>query len=103
MADGVVSKWLKQVGDAVARGEPLFEVESDKVTTEVEAPAAGVLSQIKVPEGEKVDVGTVLAIIGSPGEVVSGGTSGASAVPQQPTTGKPNVIASAGQSATVAA
>jgi pyruvate dehydrogenase E2 component (dihydrolipoamide acetyltransferase) len=77
MADGVVSKWLKQVGDAVARGEPLFEVESDKVTTEVEAPAAGVLRQIKVPEGEKVDVGTVLAVIGGADEAMPGASAGA--------------------------
>ncbi|HEY8884025.1 MAG TPA: biotin/lipoyl-containing protein, partial [Chloroflexota bacterium] len=77
MADGVVSKWLKQVGDAVARGEPLFEVESDKVTTEVEAPAGGVLRQIKVPEGEKVDVGTVLAVIGGADEAMPGASASA--------------------------
>lgn len=81
MADGVISKWLKQVGDSVKRGDPLFEVESDKVTTEVEAPADGVLQAIRIGEGDKVDVGTVLAVIGAPGEAVptanGGGTPGA--------------------------
>ena len=65
MADGIISKWLKQVGDSVKRGEPIFEVESDKVTTEVESPIDGVLRQIIVGEGTRVDVGVVLAVIGS--------------------------------------
>jgi len=68
MEDGVISKWLKAVGQPVQRGEALFEVESDKVTTEVEAPADGTLSQIVVGEGQKIDVGTILAIIAAPGE-----------------------------------
>jgi pyruvate dehydrogenase E2 component (dihydrolipoamide acetyltransferase) len=68
MADGVISKWLKQVGEPVKRGEPLFEVESDKVTTEVESPADGVVLRLAVDEGTKVDVGVVLAVIGRPGE-----------------------------------
>ncbi|HUX86602.1 MAG TPA: biotin/lipoyl-containing protein, partial [Chloroflexota bacterium] len=83
MDDGVISKWLKAVGDAVKQGEPLFEVESDKVTTEVEAPVDGVLQRIVVPEGEKIDVGTVLAIIAGHEETVpetnGGGSHAASA------------------------
>ncbi len=83
MADGVISKWLKSVGETVKKGESLFEVESDKVTTEVESPADGVLRRIQVPEGQKVDVGSVLAIIGSPDEVIpetnGGGAAAASA------------------------
>jgi pyruvate dehydrogenase E2 component (dihydrolipoamide acetyltransferase) len=70
MADGVISRWLKSVGEPVKKGEPLFEVESDKVTTEVEAPADGILRRIQVPEGQRVDVGTVLAIIGGPDEAI---------------------------------
>jgi pyruvate dehydrogenase E2 component (dihydrolipoamide acetyltransferase) len=59
-----------KVGAPIQKGEPLFEVESDKVTTEVESPASGFLRQVRVPEGQKVDVGTVLAVIGSEGEPI---------------------------------
>ncbi len=76
MADGTVSKWLKREGDAVRRGEPLFEVESDKVTTEVESPTDGIVRQIRVPEGEKVDVGAVVAIIGVAGEAPASANGG---------------------------
>jgi 2-oxoglutarate dehydrogenase E2 component (dihydrolipoamide succinyltransferase) len=64
VADGTVTKWFKQVGDHVSRGDTLFEVSTDKVDTEIPAPAEGVLTKILVNEGETVDVGTVLAIIG---------------------------------------
>jgi pyruvate dehydrogenase E2 component (dihydrolipoamide acetyltransferase) len=79
MADGIISKWLKQVGDAVKRGEPLFEVESDKVTTEVESPVDGILHEIVVGEGKRVDVGVVLAVIGSADDAIPA-ASGAAAV-----------------------
>lgn len=64
VADGTVTKWLKAVGDVIVRGEPLFEVSTDKVDTEIPAQADGVLSAILVSEGTTVDVGTVLAVIG---------------------------------------
>jgi len=64
VADGTVTKWFKSVGDAVKRGETLFEVSTDKVDTEIPAPADGVLTKILVAEGETVDVGTLLAVIG---------------------------------------
>ena len=64
VADGTVTKWFKHVGDHVARGDTLFEVSTDKVDTEIPAQAEGVLTKILVNEGETVDVGTVLAIIG---------------------------------------
>jgi pyruvate dehydrogenase E2 component (dihydrolipoamide acetyltransferase) len=64
VADGTVTKWLKNLGDLVTKGEPLFEVSTDKVDTEIPAPADGILSKILVAEGETVDVGTVLAVIG---------------------------------------
>jgi len=67
VADGTVTKWFKAVGDMIVRGEPLFEVSTDKVDTEIPAQADGVLSAILVSEGMTVDVGTVLAVIG--GEV----------------------------------
>ena len=65
VADGTVTKWFKVVGDVVTKGEPLFEVSTDKVDTEIPAPSSGVLSEILVREGETVDVGTVLAVIGN--------------------------------------
>src|SRR5580658_1392234 len=72
VTEGTVTKWLKAVGEAVARDEPLFEVSTDKVDSEVPSPAAGTLAEIRVQEGETVDVGTVLA-------VVSGDAAGAAA------------------------
>lgn len=61
VTEGTVGRWLKQPGDAVAKYEPLLEVITDKVDTEVPAPAAGTLAEILVPEGETVRVGTVIA------------------------------------------
>src|SRR5881296_1436285 len=63
IAEGTLSKWLKQVGDAVKRDEPLFEISTDKVDAEIPSPSAGVLSEIKVKEGETVPVNTVVAVI----------------------------------------
>ena len=70
MESGTIVKWLKSEGDEVAKGEPLYELDTDKVTQEVEAEAAGVLLKITVPEGE-ADVGTTIAVIGEQGEEVS--------------------------------
>ncbi len=64
--EGTIARWLKQEGEAVEEHEPLLEIETDKVTTEAEAEASGVLLQILVPEGETVPVGTVLGVIGRP-------------------------------------
>jgi pyruvate dehydrogenase E2 component (dihydrolipoyllysine-residue acetyltransferase) len=69
MESGTVVKWLKAAGDPVESGEPLYELDTDKVTQEVEAEASGVLLKIVVPEGE-VAVGTTLAFIGEAGESV---------------------------------
>ena len=68
--EGTISAWRKQVGDAVSPDEPLFEVETDKVTVDVPAPAAGVLVEILVPVGERVEVGTRLAVVRLPGEAM---------------------------------
>ena len=65
IAEGTVTKWLKQVGDQVERDEPLFEISTDKVDAEIPSPAAGVLSEVRVTEGETVEVGTVVALIGT--------------------------------------
>jgi len=69
MESGVIVRWLKSEGEAVAKGEPLFELDTDKVTQEVEAEAAGVLLKIAVSEGE-VPVGQTVAFIGAEGEDV---------------------------------
>src|SRR5581483_1660042 len=68
IAEGTIVKWLKQVGDAVKRDEPLFEISTDKVDAEIPAPASGVLSEIKVNEGETVAVNTVVAVINGAGQ-----------------------------------
>jgi 2-oxoglutarate dehydrogenase E2 component (dihydrolipoamide succinyltransferase) len=61
--EGSVNEWFKQVGDQVAEGEPLLEIGTDKVDTELPAPASGTLREIRVSEGETVPVGAVLAVI----------------------------------------
>jgi pyruvate dehydrogenase E2 component (dihydrolipoamide acetyltransferase) len=63
IAEGTIVKWLKHVGDSVKRDEPLFEISTDKVDAEIPAPSSGVLSEIKVQEGETVAVNTVVAVI----------------------------------------
>ncbi len=68
VVEGTVGKWLKQIGDKIEQYEPVMEVVTDKVTTEIPAPAAGTLLQILVQEGATVKAGTVLAVIGAAGE-----------------------------------
>ena len=63
IAEGTVSRWLKQVGEDVKRDEAILEISTDKVDAEIPSPASGVLTEIKVPEGETVDVGVALAVI----------------------------------------
>ncbi len=64
VTEGTITQWFKSVGDTVAADEPLFEVSTDKVDTEVPSPVSGVLTEIRVPEGDTVDVGTVIAVVG---------------------------------------
>ena len=64
VTEGTITQWFKQVGDTVAADEPLFEVSTDKVDTEVPSPVAGTLTEIRVQEGETVEVGTVIAVVG---------------------------------------
>jgi 2-oxoglutarate dehydrogenase E2 component (dihydrolipoamide succinyltransferase) len=66
VTEGTIIRWFKQVGETVAVDEVLFEVSTDKVDSEVPSPIGGVLTEILVPEGDTVDVGTVLAMIGAP-------------------------------------
>jgi pyruvate dehydrogenase E2 component (dihydrolipoamide acetyltransferase) len=79
VTEGTVSRWLKQVGDTVEADEPLLEVSTDKVDTEIPSPASGVLLEIKAQEDETVEVGAVLAVIGEPSEA-----DGQAAAPEAP-------------------
>src|SRR5699024_5480781 len=65
VTEGTVTRWLKEVGEEVSVDEPLLEVSTDKVDTEVPSPVAGTLLEIRVPEDETAEVGAVLAVIGS--------------------------------------
>jgi len=68
ITEGTVSKWLKQVGDKIDKDEAILEISTDKVDAEVPGPGAGVMLEIRHNEGETVEVGTVLAVIGAEGE-----------------------------------
>lgn len=80
IAEGTVVRWLKKVGDTVDRDEPLFEISTDKVDAEIPAPASGVLSSVKVQEGEMAAVNSVVATISGPDEPT---TSTDHALPEQ--------------------
>jgi len=71
IAEGTIVRWIKKVGDAVDRDEPLFEISTDKVDAEIPSPAAGVLMDIAVKEGETVPVNSVVATIGAAGEKIA--------------------------------
>jgi len=89
---GKVLHWLKSSGDTVTKGEPLVEIETDKVTTEIEAPASGVLGDVTARDGDTVPVGQAIALIFAPGEARPAGQAPAVAPPPR-----------AGGAATVAA
>ena len=97
MESGTIVKWLKSEGDAVEKGEPLYELDTDKVTQEVEADASGVLLKIAVSEGE-VEVGKTIALIGEQGEEVSVSENGAKAPEAEKPKQAPEQATSEGQS-----
>src|SRR3954467_12634023 len=72
VTEGTVSRWLKQVGDSVATDEPLLEISTDKVDTEIPSPTAGTLLEIRAKEDETVEGGAVLAVIGDASAAPSG-------------------------------
>ncbi|MGB9106258.1 MAG: biotin/lipoyl-containing protein, partial [Terriglobales bacterium] len=82
--EGTITKWLKKPGDKVNRDEPLFEISTDKVDAEIPSPSAGVLKEIKVPEGTTVQVNTVVGTIAAEGEA-----AGAPAAAPQPQAAAP--------------
>src|SRR6059036_163600 len=85
IAEGTLSKWLKKVGDPVKRDEPLFEISTDKVDAEIPAPAAGVLAEIKVQQGQTVPVQTVVGVL----ETEAGAAVPAPAKPEPPKAAAP--------------
>src|SRR4249919_698761 len=71
VSEGTITKWLKQEGEVIAADEPLLEISTDKVDTEIPSPGTGTVQQILVPEGETVEVGTLLATIAPEGAVAA--------------------------------
>jgi pyruvate dehydrogenase E2 component (dihydrolipoamide acetyltransferase) len=100
VSEGTITKWLKQEGDQVEADEPLLEISTDKVDTEVPSPGTGVLSQILVQEGQTVDVGTKLAVIGGDGAGAESGSEPQSQeAPPEPVTAEAAAEAEAPSSA----
>ncbi|HTD34325.1 MAG TPA: 2-oxo acid dehydrogenase subunit E2, partial [Candidatus Elarobacter sp.] len=94
LVDGTVSAWYKRPGDRVKRGEPLFAVETDKVNTDVESPHDGVLAEILVPEGERAEVGQILARFAAApdsADAAEGATVAAPPIASSPHTAPPGV------------
>jgi pyruvate dehydrogenase E2 component (dihydrolipoamide acetyltransferase) len=79
--EGTITKWLKKPGDKVERDEPLFEISTDKVDAEIPAPAAGVLKEIKVNEGQTVPIQTVVAVIDAAGAATAAAPAAAASAP----------------------
>jgi 2-oxoglutarate dehydrogenase E2 component (dihydrolipoamide succinyltransferase) len=92
IAEGTITKWLKQVGDRVDRDEPLFEISTDKVDAEIPSPAAGTLTDIKFKEGETVEVNTVVAVLDGPATQRAADTA-ASEQPESPPVEQPEAPA----------
>ena len=84
VTEGTVTRWLKKVGDTVAADEPLVEVSTDKVDTEIPAPASGVILAIRVPEDSTVEVGAELAVIGDASETAAAPAPAPAAAPPAP-------------------
>ena len=82
VTEGTITKWFKAVGDSVAEDEVLFEVSTDKVDSEVPSPVGGVLTEIRVAEGDTVDVGTVIAVVGDGAAAPAPAPAAAAPAPQ---------------------
>src|SRR5262245_31579248 len=81
IAEGTITKWMKNVGDKIQRDEPLFEISTDKVDAEIPAPASGVLKEIRFEPGTTVAINTVVAVIAAEGEATAGAPAPAAAPP----------------------
>src|SRR6516225_8245185 len=86
IAEGTIVRWMKKVGDSIDRDEPLFEISTDKVDAEIPSPAAGVVAEIRVQEGETVPVNSVVAVIGA----APGATTSTSPVPSPGSSATPS-------------
>ncbi|MFN2483205.1 MAG: dihydrolipoamide acetyltransferase family protein [Pyrinomonadaceae bacterium] len=95
ITEGTITRWLKKIGERVERDENLFEISTDKVDAEIPSPAAGVLVEIRAQEGETVEVGKVVAVVGEAGEQPAAGATTADAAPPPP----PQASAPAAQAA----
>jgi 2-oxoglutarate dehydrogenase E2 component (dihydrolipoamide succinyltransferase) len=88
IAEGTIVRWIKKIGDTVDRDEPLFEISTDKVDAEIPSPGAGVLTEIKVKEGETVPVNSVVAVIGGAASASASAADAAAARPASPSAGQ---------------
>ncbi|UCG85994.1 MAG: 2-oxo acid dehydrogenase subunit E2, partial [Gemmatimonadota bacterium] len=94
IAEGTVSRWLKRIGDEVKRDEAILEISTDKVDAEIPSPAAGVLAEIKVEEGQTVEIQTVVAVIDTAaGAAAPGPAAAAPVAAQAPSLEKPHTVA----------
>src|SRR5919206_1919418 len=84
VTEATISQWFKKPGEAVAADEPVVELETDKVTVEVPAPASGVISEILAQEGETVEIGALLGSISAGAAQAAGGAKPAAKAPAQP-------------------
>ena len=89
IAEGTITKWLKKVGDAVQKDEPIFEISTDKVDAEIPSPVAGTLLEVKVAEGQTVAINTVVARIGEAGEQPGAAPAPAAKAPEPPKNADP--------------
>src|SRR6187431_2200258 len=99
VTEGTVVRWIRKIGDAVDRDEPLFEISTDKVDAEIPSPAAGTLAAIHVKEGETVPVDALVAVIAQAGEAVEAGPQ-PDGVPEKSTTVTPEARVVGASSAT---
>jgi pyruvate dehydrogenase E2 component (dihydrolipoamide acetyltransferase) len=97
ITEGTITKWLKKVGDTVQRDEPIFEISTDKVDAEIPSPIAGVLSEIKVPEGSTVQINTVVAVIGGAAAAPTAKAAAPAAAPAPAAAATPAPAASAAE------
>jgi len=103
IAEGTIVRWIKKVGDSVDRDEPLFEISTDKVDAEIPSPGAGVLTEIKVKEGETVPVNSVVAVIGGVASAAAPSPTPAAAAPKPETKAPEMPEAAVGQPETAPA
>ena len=89
VAEGTIVRWLKKVGDPVERDEPLFEISTDKVDAEIPSPIAGVVSEIKVKDGETVPINTVVGVIDEASAAASASASASAPAPPAKTAPAP--------------